>query len=206
MSIPTRSEAKSLLHNAEKRNPGPWVQHSLNVAKAAEAIAIHGSELEPEKALILGLLHDIGRQEGVTATRHTLDGYTFLDDLGFTEAAQICLTHSFPMPDNRQPETAAGAWDCSAEELEFTRHYLANVTYTDYDRLIQLCDCLALPSGLCLLEKRFVDVVMRHGFSDYTLPRWRAYLDLQAYFEEVIGASIYGVLPDVIENSIKPSK
>ena len=102
------------------------------------------------------------------------------------------------MSDDRRLETAAGAWDCSAEEREFIGRCLAGVTYTDYDRLIQLCDCLALPTGLCLVEKRFVDVTMRHGLSEFTLSRWRAYLVLQAYFERMIGRSIYSVLPGII--------
>lgn len=199
--IPTLAEAKSLLSEAEKRNPGPWIQHSVNVARAAEAIATHHKGLEPERALVLGYLHDIGRREGVTAMRHTLDGYTFLAERGFHSAAQICLTHSFPMPDHRTLETAAGTWDGSAEELEFTNRYLIGATYTDYDRLIQLCDCLALPSGFCLLEQRFVDVTMRHGFNRFTLPRWRAYLDLRTYFEEAVGDSVYRILPGGVEGT-----
>ena len=35
--------------------------------------------------------------------------------------------------------------------------FVKNAVYDDYDRLVQLCDALALPSGFCLLEKRFVD-------------------------------------------------
>ena len=171
MDIPTLIEAKTLLSEAEARNPGPWVQHSVNAAKAAEAIANHCEGLEPNKAFILGYLHDIGRREGVTANRHMLDGYTFLAARGFEDAARVCLTHSFPIPDNRNVETAVGAWDCSEEERAFVQRYLEDVTYTDYDRLLQLCDCLALPSGCCTLEKRFVDVTLRYGFNDFTLAR-----------------------------------
>lgn len=39
-------------------------------------------------------------------------------------------------------------------------HFVKNAVYDDYDRLVQLCDSLALPSGFCLLEKRFVDVAL----------------------------------------------
>ena len=30
---------------------------------------------------------------------------------------------------------------------------VANAVYDDYDRLVQLCDALAMPSGFCLLER-----------------------------------------------------
>ena len=83
MKVPSAEQAEQLLAEAETRNPGPWVAHSRNVALAARCIAEHCPELDADVAYTLGLLHDIGRQEGVTGMRHTLDGYTFLQDLGF---------------------------------------------------------------------------------------------------------------------------
>lgn len=46
-----------------------------------------------------------------------------------------------------------------------------------------LCDCLALPTGFCLIEKRLVDIALRHGFNDYTLEKWRAFFAIRARFE-----------------------
>ena len=202
MNVPSLEEAEAFLADAQARNPGPWVQHSRNVGRAAEAVAAHCAGLEPRTALVLGYLHDIGRREGVTANRHMLDGYTFLAARGFEDAAQVYLTHSFPIPDDRRLGTAVGVWDCSEEERAFARRYLEDVTYTDYDRLLQLCDCLALPSGCCTLEKRFVDVTLRYGFNAFTLPRWRAYLDLQAHFEGKTGRPLYSVLPGIVETTL----
>ena len=79
--------------------------------------------------------------------------------------------------------------------------FVRNAVYDDYDRLVQLCDALALPTGFCLLEKRFVDVALRYGTHPFTVARWKAVLDIKAYFEEMIGCSIYDLLPGVIENS-----
>jgi hypothetical protein len=67
--------------------------------------------------------------------------------------------------------------------------------------LIQLCDALALPSGFCLLEKRMLDVVMRYNFNEFTIEKWKATFDIQRYFEERIGKSIYSVLPNVKETT-----
>ena len=81
MKIPTRHKAHELLSEAQKLNPGPWVQHSIFVAKAAEAIAQVHPSLDPPTAYILGYLHDIGRREGKTGLRHMIDGYYFLQSL-----------------------------------------------------------------------------------------------------------------------------
>jgi len=198
MEIPTREKAERLLAEGERRNPGPWVAHSRYVALAAQAIAGHSAGMDAEEAYILGLLHDIGRQEGQTNMRHVLDGFCYMDGLGYTGSARICLTHSFVI---QHVHAHAGHWDCTEEEVQFLAVRLEQVTYTDIDRLIQLCDALALPSGFCLLEKRLVDVSVRHGTNEYTLPRWQATFDLEAYFDELIGRSIYAVLPGVVENT-----
>ena len=76
-------------------------------------------------------------------------------------------------------------------------------SYDDYDHLVQLCDALALPTGFCLLEKRFVDVAIRYGTHPYTVERWKTVLDIKAHFEEIIGCSIYDFLPGVVENSFR---
>lgn len=198
MKIPTRSDAERLLAEGGKRNPGPWIDHSRHVAVAAEAIASHTEHLDADEVYILGLLHDIGRQEGQTNMRHTLDGYTFLMALGYEDSARICLTHSFAMQDIH---AHAGIWDCQREELDFMTHWLAGVTYCDSDRLIQLCDAMALASGICLLETRLVDVALRHGINEFTLPRWRAFFNLKAYFDNLTGQSIYNLLPGVVQTT-----
>lgn len=196
--IPTRARAEALLAQAAAHNPGPWVAHSRYVALAAEAIARRHPQLDSESAYIVGLLHDLGRQEGRTNMRHVLDGYHALRALGYNDAARIALTHSFVIQD---VHAHAGIWDCSEAELIFVTETLAALTYTEYDRLIQLCDALAMAEGICLLEKRLMDVALRHGINAYTLPRWQSIFALQAHFEEVAGCSLYRLLPGVVETT-----
>ncbi len=198
MRIPDLPVAVELMAEAERLNPGPWVQHSLNVAKAAQLIALHLPGLDAPAAYILGYLHDIGRRQGVTGMRHVLDGYLYLRDLGFEDAARICMTHSFPIKDIR---AGSAEWDCSEQEQNQVQQYLESIEYTDYDRLLQLCDSLAQPGGFCLIEKRLVDVVLRYGVNEFTLPKWKAFLQIQQDFEKVIGRSIYSLLPGVVENT-----
>ena len=46
MNYPERSKAIEILCEAEKLNPGPWVEHSKKVAHCAEAIASECAGME----------------------------------------------------------------------------------------------------------------------------------------------------------------
>jgi HD domain-containing protein len=196
--VPTLEEAKILLEQGSRLNPGPWIEHSLNVGQAAELIAKEDKELDSNVALILGMLHDIGRRYGVTNERHSLDGYKFAMENGYDLWARICMTHGYLC---KNVDDICGKKDCTIEERNFIKEYLYNIEFTAYDKLIQLCDALALPSGFCLLEKRMLDVVMRYGFNEFTIEKWKATFDIQRYFEERIGTSIYSILPNVKETT-----
>ncbi len=198
MTIPSREAADHYLAEASHLNPGLWVDHSHQVALAAQKLAAHHPQLSPDYAYALGLLHDIGRRAGVTDMRHVLDGYHFLVTEGYPDAAQICLTHSFPLP---YTGVGSGKWDCSSAELDFIQSYLDQVEYTQYDRLIQLCDAICLPTGPVLMDKRLMDVALRHGFNDYTIQKWQAFMAIQTEFEAEFGASIYQFLPEVVVNT-----
>nr|WP_199869806.1 HD domain-containing protein [Clostridium senegalense] len=196
--VPTLEEAKIILEEGSKLNPGPWVEHSLYVGRAAELIAKEDKELDSNVALVLGMLHDIGRRYGVTNEKHSLDGYKFAMEKGYDLLARVCMTHGYLC---KNIDGICGKKDCTVKEREFIKEYLENIEFTAYDKLIQLCDALALPSGFCLLEKRMMDVVMRYGFNEFTLEKWKVTFDIQKYFEERIGKSIYSVLPNVKETT-----
>ena len=89
----------------------------------------------------------------------------------------------------------------SEDDYQFMDNFIKNAIYDDYDRLVQLCDALALPTGFCLLEKRFVDVAIRYGTPPVTVERWKKILEIKDLFETRINRSIYELLPGVIENS-----
>jgi len=196
--LPTLQEAKILLEEAGKVNPGPWIEHSIYVGKAAQLIAQNCQDIDSDTALILGMLHDIGRRVGLTGMRHIIDGYNYLKEKGFHEAAKICITHSF---DCKDIKSAFGKWDCTEEEYNFVKQYLENTEYDDYDRLIQLCDALAFIDGYYLIEKRMVEATLRHGINEYTTLKWKATFEIKEYFERKMGKSVYSILPGVVENT-----
>lgn len=199
MTLPDLRTAETLLFDAETMNPGPWVPHSRNVALAARLIAEQHPDLDPERAYTLGLLHDIGRKGGPNKNRHILDGYDILTSLSCPDAAQIALTHSFPM---QRPDELFGAWDGTAAEFDRLADLLLAATYTEEDRLIQLCDMLALPEGCCIMEKRMVDIALRYGSSSQMVEKWRAQFALKAHFDASVGQSIYRLLPGIVETTL----
>ncbi|MCR5379742.1 MAG: HD domain-containing protein [Lentisphaeria bacterium] len=91
---PSADEARAILAESEQLNPGPWANHSRTAAHCAEKIALYAG-MCPEKAYVLGLLHDIGRRFGKRHLGHVSDGYSYMMSLDYPDAARICLTHSF---------------------------------------------------------------------------------------------------------------
>ena len=188
---PDRKTAEEELKAAEKLNPGKWIAHSKYAALACEKIAKNCPHMNSEKAYVMGLLHDIGRRVGIVQERHILEGYKYCISKNWNEVAQICISHSFMIKDIN---TSIGKWDISKEDYEFIKEIIEKAVYDDYDKLVQLCDSLALPEGFCFLEKRFVDVAMRYGVNEHTTERWKAIYDIKKYFEKIAGKSIEEIL------------
>ena len=196
MHILTPEAAQELLQWARAQNPGPWADHSQTVGRAAFAIAARCG-MDARRASALGLIHDIGRyRRGDPEILHILDGYRLMRERGYEQAAQICLTHSFP---SQALEEYGGNGNCAADDKQALRDALAAAEYTDYDRLIQLCDSLALPNGICLMEKRLVDVAIRHGANAHMIGKWKRYFGLLGYFQSKMDAPFYSLFPEAVE-------
>ena len=196
--IPSRYQAEALLQEAAGRNPGAWVAHSWLVAQAAEIIAACIPGLDSESAYTLGLLHDIGRREGIGGMRHVIDGYRFLMAGGFDGAARICLTHSYPI---KNAASGSAVWDGTQEEFAFVQAYLDGIEYDLYDRLIQLCDGTTMATGYCLIEKRMVDVALRYGINEHSVSKWHAFLEVKEEFDRLAGKPVYSLLPGIVEHT-----
>lgn len=192
-----RRTALELLDWGQITNPGPWKQHSLGVARAAEYIARECGDMDPEKAYLMGAMHDIGRYEGVYGLRHATAGYRLMLEKGEPEIARICLTHSFPLPD---VNAYLGDKDVTDADMQLLLSAL-EIPMDDYDRLIQLCDALAWGEGVCLMEKRLIDVIRRHGCAPLMQEKIGRQMELIDYFQKKIGKSIYSLFPEAIENT-----
>lgn len=187
--LPDRNTAEELLKDAEQCNPGAWVNHSKITAWCAEQIAGACAGMDSEKAYIIGLLHDIGRKFGVRHMGHVYDGYHYMLELGYDEAAKICLTHSFSI---QNIHDYIGRFDISDDEVKELEDVLAATEYDDYDRLIQLCDSMAGAEGVMTMEDRMSDVARRYG--NYPQEKWDKNMALKDYFSTKAGRDIYEIV------------
>ncbi|WP_029233192.1 HD domain-containing protein [Butyrivibrio sp. VCB2006] len=201
--LPTIDEALHELEIAGQINPGPWVKHSINTGVAARNIAEKVPGMDPEKAYIVGLMHDIGRRckfGFVDIPTHVYEGYKYCMEKGWDEAARICMTHSYLLMQDEvdyEPET---------ENEKAIKEYIMKCEVDDYDKLIQLCDSLAVDYGFVILEKRFVDVTRRYGIMEGYIKGWEVAFSIKEYFEEKMGCSIYDVLPDIGKTTLLTPK
>jgi len=186
--LPTREQAMKILEEANACNPGPWKNHSLVAASCAAYIAAECDGMDAGKAYILGLLHDIGRKFGVGHLSHVIDGYHYMMELGYEEAAKICITHSFNIKDINM---YIGNQDVSPAHHQEIIDLLAGYEYDDYDLLIQLCDSVALPEGPVDIEVRMGDVKKRYG--RFPKEKWMKGIEIKEYYEAKMGKSISDV-------------
>lgn len=189
--LPSREEAERILRESENLNPGPWGDHSRVAAACAGKIASHCPGMDPEKAYIVGLLHDIGRRFGKGHLKHVYDGYQYMLRLGYDEAAWVCLTHSFCVPDIH---VYIGNFDISPDEQKEISEALQSVQFNDYDYLIQLCDSLAMPGGVVDMDTRMDDVEKRYGY--YPQEKRIRNKELKKHFDKLAGKNIYEIICD----------
>ena len=142
--------------------------------------------MDSEKAYVLGLLHDIGRKFGKRHLGHVSDGYSYMMSLGYTDAARICLTHSF---NEKKIDKYVGRFDTTDEETSLIREQLEVAPVDDYDRLIQLCDAISGADGVMDIIDRMTDVKNRYGA--YDQDKWNTNLKLKEYFEKKMGMDLY---------------
>lgn len=197
-TVPDVQEAEALLTWAEMQNPGPWANHSRTAGRAARTIAA-ACGMDAQRCYVLGLLHDVGRYEGVRLLHHVIAGYDLMMARGYPDAALACLTHSFPA---KTLAEFIGGNDCTQEETERIEALLKAAVYTDELRLIQLCDAMCLPDRVTLMEQRLVDVALRHGTNEHTQQKWKTYFDIKQRFDHMCGQSVYALFAREIKADI----
>ena len=76
-----------------------WIDHCICVGdtagKIAKALTEKGYNVDIDKTITLGYLHDIGKYTG-ESHGHEISGYNYLKDKGYDEEyCNICITHSY---------------------------------------------------------------------------------------------------------------
>ncbi len=154
----------------DKINTSSWLSHSLYEARLCEILA-NRLDLDKDIAFNYGLLHDYGRKYSHNFM-HIIKGFEELVDLGLYES-RACLTHSF-INDGRfnNNEIPDEKLEYINNKEHFNKEYddlsklLRNITYTDYDRILNIADLMASDHGILSPIDRLYDILSRRGELD----------------------------------------
>lgn len=197
--ILSSTEALNYLNEAEKLNPGQWIEHSKKVGEAAARIA-KNLNLDVEKAKTLGYIHDIGKRYGGLA-HHVIKGYEFVKEKGYDdEYANICITHSYLNNDINC--TAGGVPRTDSEGYEFRKEFVKNHEYTIYEKIINLCD-LMCTNNFLTLEERLIEIMTRRGVDTNTVYHITETLKLKKEIDNMLGTNVYKLFPEIIDNIMR---
>ena len=198
----TSKEARNILEQ-ERANAKEdmWIEHCVCVGDTAGVIA-KALILDEDFAKTLGYIHDIGKkfeykEDGVFP--HAIKGYEYIKSLGYDEVyAGICIKHSFLNNDidcisNDRDET-----DKQNPNYEFVKEYIKK-EYSVYEKIINLCDLMCTTKVLTV-DKRMMDLLLRHGVFAKTHYHIEETMKLKKYFDNLLGYNLYDLFPEIKNN------
>lgn len=202
----TSEDAIKLL-DIDKRNKenDRWINHSICVGntagKIAKALNEQGIAVNIDKVITFGYVHDIGKRFHETGGvfPHAINGYKYLKKLDYDEEyAGMCIKHSFLNNDidcisNDRDET-----DKSNPNYNFFKEYIKK-EYSLEEKIINLCDLMCTTKTLTV-EKRMIDLLLRHGIYKKTYYHIVETIKLKEYFDNLLGYNLYDLFPEIKEN------
>jgi len=202
MKVLTSQEAMRLLEEAKSITSNTkWINHSICVGNTAGVIA-NALSLEEEFAKTLGYIHDIGKRlhyESDGVFPHAIHGYEFIKSLGYDEKyAGICIKHSFLNNDIDCISNDRDQTDRNNPSYSFVKNYIEN-EYTIYEKIINLCD-LMCSDKILTIDKRMMDLLVRHGVYAKTYYHICETIKLKEYFDNLLGHSVYDLFPEIKNN------
>ncbi len=198
----TSKEARELLEQERKNATNDkWIDHCISVGETAGIIAKALNEkkynVDIDKTITLGYLHDIGKYNG-ESQGHVMRGYNYLKDKGYDEEyCNICLTHSYL--NNDIICTAGGVPNPS--DNTFLAEFVKNHKYTIEEKIINLCD-LMCPQGkkIFTIDKRLIDIMIRRGAYSNTQYHIKETYKLKEHFDNLLGYNLYDLFPEIKDN------
>lgn len=198
----TSKEAKELLENERiNTKDDRWIKHCINVGdsagRIAKALVDKGINVDVDKTITLGYLHDIGKYNG-ESHGHVIKGYEYLKGKGYDEDyCNICLTHSYL--NNDIICTAGGVPDLNANP--FLTNFIKQHKYSIEEKLINLCDLMCpQDSKVYTIDKRLIDIMIRRGAYSNTQYHIKETYKLKEYFDNLLGYNLYELFPEIKNN------
>jgi len=194
----TSEEALKILEGARGKNENDrWIDHSICVGNSAEKIAKalneKGNDLDIDKVMALGYIHDIGKMVGPFHA-HVMNGYEYMKEQGYDEEYyNICITHSYLNNDINC--TGGGVPD----DIPFRTEFVKNHEYTLYEKIINICD-LMCTNKVLTIDKRLIDLIIRRGAHPNTQYHVQETYILKEYFDNLLGYNLYDLFPEIKEN------
>ena len=196
----TSNEARELLEKERSNQKDDrWIGHSICVGDSAgiiaKALQDKGIDVDVDKTITLGYIHDIGKYNG-ESKGHVMRGYEHLKEKGYDEEyASICLTHSYL---NNDITCTAGGGP-NPKDNPFLDNYIKNHKYTIEERIINLCD-LMCPNKVMTIDKRLIDLLIRKGVYHNTQYHIKETYKLKEYFDNLLGYNLYDLFPEIKDN------
>ncbi len=198
----TSKEARELLElERQKAKDDRWIEHCLCVGdsagKIAKALNEKGYNVDVDKAIALGYVHDIGKYNGKDHD-HAMSGYQYLKDKGYDDDyCNICLTHSYL---NNDIICTAGGIP-NPNENPFLTDFIKNHVYTLEEKIINLCDLMCPHGGkVFTVDKRLIDLILRKGAYSNTQYHVKETYNLKKYFDDLLGYNLYDLFPEIKGN------
>lgn len=198
----TIEKAREMLEEARKKaKDDRWIGHCICVGdsagRIAKALKDKGIDVDVEKAIILGYIHDIGKNNG-KFHGHVMEGYNYLKEKGYDdEFCNVCLTHSYL--NNDIVCTAGGV--PNPEDNPFLTDFIKKHQYTIEEKIINLCDLMCPQSGkVYTVDKRLIDIMTRRGAYSNTQYHIKETYKLKKYFDNLLGYNVYDLFPEIKEN------
>ena len=195
-------EARNLLEQERQNSKDvKWIDHCICVGdsagRIAKALKEIGYDIDVDKTVTLGYLHDIGKYNG-ESHGHVMRGYNYLKDKGYDEDyCNICLTHSYL---NNDIVCTAGGVPNPADN-PFLSDFIKKHRYTLEEKLINICD-LMCPQGskIFTIDKRLIDIMIRRGAYSNTQYHIKETYKLKKYFDNLLGYNLYDLFPEIKDN------
>ncbi len=198
----TSKEAKEILESYRGKNESDmWIDHCICVGntagKIAKALEEKGYNIDVDKAITLGYVHDIGKYNG-KFHGHVMNGYNYMKEQGYDdEYCNICLTHSYL--NNDIICTAGGV--PNPNENPFLTEFIKNHEYTIEEKIVNLCDLMCPQGGkVFTIDKRLIDLIIRRGAHTNTQYHVKETYKLKSYFDNLLGYDLYDLFPKIKNN------
>ena len=198
----TSNQALQLIENFRGTTQSDkWIDHCICVGntagKIAKALTEKGFNVDVDKAITLGYVHDIGKYSNKPKS-HEIKGYEYIKEQGFDEDyCNICLTHSFL---NNDIICTAGGIPNLAKN-PFLTEFIKNHEYTMEEKIVNLCDLMCTSIGnVFTIDKRLIDLIIRKNAHPNTQYHVKETYKLKAYFDDLLGYNLYDLFPEIKEN------